>query len=241
MKGRISLIAAFALGICLAVGPAHADLVFLGPGTLGGQGLGAVATVLTMTSPGSSSAESGCVAGGVGGVTVVGAGACPGAGPHGLPAFTGLDNIAINVARSATSLGLTDFHDLRILFNADEPAGNGITISNLSLTLWDPANGQILDARYIAAPVTFASTNPGVGNAGFFFGLDNAQATGLNGILAAFPALVLGLSANATDATGGPETFSLGARTTAVPEPTTLVLLSFGLTAVSWMSRKRVR
>jgi len=229
--------------LCIFVGPAQADLIGLGPGTLGGQGLGSVLTVLTMTSPGDSTTESGCVAGGVGGATVVGAAACPGAGPHGGTAFTGLNNIAINVARSATSLNLTDFHDLRILFNADEPAANGITLTNLSLTLWNPANGQILDARYIAAPAVFASTNPGVGNAGFFFGLDNTQANTLNGILAAFPAAVLGLSANASDATGGPETFSFGvvASRTSVPEPTTLVLLGFGITAIGWISRSRAR
>ena len=233
--------------LCIFVGPAQADLISLGPGTLGGQGLGSVLTVLTMQSPGASTTESGCVAGGVGGVTVITAAACPGAGPNGGTAFTGGNNIAINVARSATSLNLTDFHDLRILFNADEPgaaATNGITLTNLSLTLWNPANGQILDARYIAAPpVSFASTNPGIGNAGFFFGLDNTQANTLNGILAAFPAAVLGLSANASDATGGPETFSFGvvASRTSVPEPTTLVLLGFGITAIGWVNRKRVR
>ena len=231
--------------LCAFVGPAQADLISLGPGTLSGQGLGSVLTVLTMTSPGSSSTESGCVAGGVGGATVVGAAACPGAGPNGGTAFTGLDNTPQNnTARSVTALNLTDFHDLRILFNPVEPgSASSITLTNLSLTLWNPANGQILDARYIGAPVAFASSDPGVGNAGFFFGLDNTQANTLNGILAAFPAAVLGLAANASDATGGPETFSFGvvAPRTSVPEPTTLVLLGFGITAIGWMNRKHAR
>src|SRR5262245_10515669 len=84
--------------LCIFVGPAQADLIGLGPGTLGGQGLGSVLTVLTMTSPGDSTTESACVAGGVGGVTVTTAAACPGAGPNGGTAFTGGNNIAINVA-----------------------------------------------------------------------------------------------------------------------------------------------
>jgi hypothetical protein len=39
-----------AMIVVLAVGTASADLILLGPDSLGGQGLGAVETVLTMTS-----------------------------------------------------------------------------------------------------------------------------------------------------------------------------------------------
>jgi hypothetical protein len=225
--------------VCFATGHASATLISLGPDSLSGQGLGAVDTVLTMTSPANTTTESGCVAAGVGGATVTGATACPGAGPNGLSAFTGGDEQAINVARAAAALGLTDFNDLRIVFNPSEPAGNSITVDNLSLTLWDPATGLILDAYYIANTVSFPSTDPGTGNAGFFFALDAAQATTANLLLANFPDLFVGLAANASEATGGLETFSLGVA--AVPEPSTLVLLGAGVVGIGLWARRRMQ
>ena len=193
-----------------------------------------------MTSPAASSTESGCVGGGAGGSTVTGASKCPGSGPTG-NAFTGGDEQAINNAPTAASLGLTDFEDLRILFNASEPAGNSIQLDNLALTLWD-TDGTILGAFYIPDEVPFASTNPGVGNSGFFFALDAAQAANANLLLAANPDLLIGLAANASDATGGLETFSVGAvGGTAVPEQTTITLLGLSLVGLHLVTRKRAR
>ena len=224
--------------LCLGVGPADAALVSLGADSLADQGVGSLDTALTITSPGSTTAESGCVAAGIGGATVLGAGACPGAGPHGLSGFTGGNEVATNEALAAGALGLTDFNDLRIVFSPSEPGANSITVENLSLTLWDPATGLILDAYYITAPVILANTNPGAGNAGFFFGLDAGQAATANLLLTNFPGLYLGLAANASNATGGPETFAFGVAV-AVPEPMTLMLLGLGVVALPLIGRKR--
>jgi hypothetical protein len=70
---------------------------------------------------------------------------------------------------------------------------------------------------------------PRVGNARFGFKLDSAQAAVENGILAAFPDLFIGLAANASKATGGLETFSVGVSGLAVPEPGSYALVGAGL------------
>src|ERR1700730_11466197 len=99
------------------MGNAFASLISLGPISLGGQGLGSVQTILTIQSPGSSTTETGCVASGAGGVLVAGAAACPGGGPFGGGAFVGGNEQAQNNTFSASALGLTDFNNLRIVFN----------------------------------------------------------------------------------------------------------------------------
>ena len=229
--------------LSLGMGTAFADLVPLGANSLQGEGLGHVDTVLTMQSPGSSTMESGCVGAGPGGTTVTGPTKCPrGSGPNGGTSFTGGNEQAINNVFSASSLGLTDFNNLRILFNADQPAGGPITLTNLALGLWSPS-GSFLDFRYVASPpVMFASTNPGIGNAGFFFGLDSTEAAVANGILAGNPNLLIGLAANASMATGGPETFSVGVSgATPIPEPAAFVPIALVMAVFALRKRLQFR
>jgi hypothetical protein len=229
MNHRFAVSAIFLLGACSA----FADLISLGPVSLGGQGLGSVNTVLTMQSPGNSTTESGCVGAGTGGVTVTGSSAC-------VSGNLGGNEQAINNTFSATSLGLTDFNNLRIIFNASEPGSNGINLDNLALSLWNPVDGSLIDAKNLPAPVVFASTNPGVGNAGFGFKLDSTQAAVENSLLADFPNLFIGLSASASDATGGHETFSIGSvgSVQTVPEPASYALVGLGFAGLI-MLRKR--
>jgi hypothetical protein len=138
----------------------------------------------------------------------------------------------------ASSLGLTDFNNLRIIFNPSEPqnaSARSISLDNLALTLWNPANGLILDAKNLPSALFFPDTDPGVGNAGFGFKLDSAEAAVENGILAAFPNLFIGLAANASEATGGLETFSVGV---SVPEPGSYALIAAGLVGLIVLRRR---
>ena len=230
-------LAVSAIVLSLSAGSAFADLISLGPVSLSGQGLGSVNTVLTMTSPANSTTESGCVGAGVGGVTVTGASKC-------VSGNTGGDEQAINNSFAAASLGLTDFNNLRIIFNASEPnnaSSNGISLDNLALSSWNPADGSLIDAKNLPAGVTFPTTNPGVGNAGFGFKLDSAQAALENSLLATFPNMFIGLSASASDATGGLETFSVGVSggTTVVPEPSSLLLVVSGIAGLAARRARR--
>ena len=66
--------------------------------------------------------------------------------------------------------------DVRVLFNASEPGGNSITIDRITFSFQSGAN--ILNLSN-AAPLVFASTDPGLGKAGFLLSLDARQMAAL--------------------------------------------------------------
>jgi hypothetical protein len=197
-------------------------------------------TTLTFSSAGSSSTESGCVGGGIGGTTVTGASACP-------AGFTGGDEQAINNVYTAAAIGIADFTQLQLIFNASEPGGvstRGITIENLALTLWDPTSGLILGAFYLPSPYVIADAFPGVGNAGHGFVLDATQAGAANLLLAAFPELRIGVAATASSATGGQETIFVrsvegGGPPSEIPEPGTWALVVSALGGLAGLRKFR--
>jgi len=230
-KSRL-LAAALGAAAMFAASGAGANLVYLpADNTLfQGSGLGAVNTVLTLTSPGSSSSETGAV-------FAVGAGldtsgdALEGSSQFGLP--------------SLGALGVTSTSDLRLILNATEPAGNSITVSALMLSFYDGL-GATLASFSLASPVTLASTMTGIGQAGFVFGLDAAQAATATTLLGAstttFANVRVGLAATLTDATGGPDTFFAGnaAQVAAIPEPSTYALMLAGLACIGFTVRRRM-
>lgn len=215
----------------------YASLIPLGAVPSGGSGLGAVTTVLTFTSPASSSNETGCVGAGAGGTAITGSSVCPSA------TFTGGNEQAVNNVFSTATVGFTNFGDLQLIFNASEPgSAPGITLNNLALTIYNSA-GVLQQTHTLAAPYVISDAFSGVGNAGFGFMLDSTEAAQANALLTANPGAVfyIAAAANASEATGGLETIFV--RTTAaaaaVPEPVSSWLVGGGLLVLGLL-RKRL-
>ena len=226
------LAAAVGTAALFAASGASADLVYLPADNalFQGSGLGAVNTLLTLTSPGSSSTESGAVFA-VGAGLDVNGDALKGTSQYGLP--------------SLGALGITSASNLRLILNATEPAGNSITVNQLMLSFYDSL-GASLASFTLAGPVVIASTFTGIGQAGFAFGLDAAQAATASSLLGAsgtpFADVRVELAATLTDATGGPDTFFVGnaAQVAAIPEPSTYLLMFAGLACIGFTVRRRM-
>jgi hypothetical protein len=202
---RLLLTAAIAV---LAVTSAKADLILVGPTQGNGAGLGNRSTVLTIQGRGPGGTESGCV------------------GPNLDTANCGIADDSVKTGNSQIgvytmgALGLIDFADLRIVFNAAEPGNaQSLTLDTLELSLW---NGNAQTIFSLAAPVNLDATFLGVGQEGYLFRLDDTQAALANA--AANGSTILGLGAIINGATGGPETFSFAVQASAVPEPSTWML-----------------
>ena len=226
-KKASNALAIAALGISLAATSAQAALILVSPENFGGTGLGAVNTILTVQSAGNSTTETGAVS--FNGVTDVRTGDASNAGTQ---------------TRTISSLGVASASDVRVVFNALEPgnAENSITLTSLVLSIFSPIGATLFSSGPFT-PINFTDTFTGAGNSGFVFRLDApdtlaAQALGFG---VGSGANRIGLSASATNATGGFETFFVGATVTTVvpvPEPATLGLFSAALLGLWGVRRK---
>jgi hypothetical protein len=216
---------------------ASASIILVSPIEQTGTGLGAVNTVLTITSPANSTIETGCVAPSGSGTTTSGCG------------FADSNVQAAIGTPTLSAAGVASAADLRIVFNASEPANaSDIQLNALVLTLYN-SSGTAISTHSIAAPIFFSSTLTGTGNSGFVFQLDPGQANSAQSAIdtaGGLGVVRVGLGASAGVAGGGPgsatgglETFFVEGSSTigggggggggAVPEPATNLLIGAGL------------
>lgn len=214
------LTVAGSIALAFAATSANATLEFLGPVDLTGTGLGAVNTILTITSPANSTTESGSVTW------------------NGSTDVTSGDTLAINHTLTITDLGAATAADFRVVFNPSEPGNdtNGITLTNLVATIYSPTGTALWNSGNLPSPIVFSSTDLGTGKSGFLFGLDAPQAAAAQAFWDG--ANHIGLLGSATDATGGVETFF--GMAAAVPEPSTYAMMAAGLVLLGFIGKRRM-
>ena len=242
---------------CILSATASASLVYNSTIHVSGQGFGAVPRHLTIQANGGST-ESGCVGVSSQGAIVVGPGGCTGdavIAPNGVIPTGGdepnpqNDNQKYGIP-TLGSLGITDAGQIGILFNATEPSGNSINVTDITLNFFS-GTGILLTS--IDGSNNFPDppgSQPGNGVAGFVFVVDAAQQAILNATIfsqVGFGSTILSLNSTLTNVAGGPESFVIynrggggGGTIVEIPEPGTLALLGIALLGGLAASRKRL-
>lgn len=247
-KRKLWVGAAIASAILGVSAGANASLVQIGQLDLGAQGFGNAPRLLTIQGNGNSTFESGAI--GISGGSMVAL--SPGIADASVYLGNGVQNLGGDTVNPLNnnkfgiptlgSLNWTSGADVRLLFNATEPGGNGLTVSDVTLKFY---NGNSVIAA-IDGSFSLASTMTGNGTSGFLINVDSAQQTFLNSSvfgLSGSSAFRIALEATISDATGGPESFSAVPSTpvviSAIPEPETYAMMLTGLGLMGAIARRR--
>ena len=147
-------------------------------------------------------------------------------------------------------IGWDGAEDIGLIFNSTDPAGDSITIDDITLKFY--LDGQLLAA--IDGNMSFADTEQGNGVAGFLLSVDDEQQAFLNSTIFSrndFGDIRIALETTISGAAGGPESFwaanlnrngSTGSTSTGgtqVPAPAGLGLFALG--ALGLLARRRRR
>ncbi len=226
---------------------ANANLVLNGEFSTGAQGFGNAPRLLTIQGQGNSTTESGAI-GIVGGNIVA---LTPGIANASVFSGNGVTNAGGDTVSPLSdnqkfgiptlgSLNWTSGANVNLLFNAAEPGGDGLTVSDVTLKFY---NGNTVIAA-IDGSFSLLSTVTGNGSAGYLINVDAAQQTFLNSTVfnqAGASNFRIALESTITGVGGGAESFSAISATSvsAIPEPETYGMMLAGLGMIGMIGVRR--
>lgn len=256
-KSRSSKFVAGVLG-CLFTATASASLVYDSSILLSAQGFGNAPRDLTIQRLGNSTSpagtESGCVGVSSTGTIVVGPAGCTqdakfmgnGVFAAGGDEASPLDDNQKFGIPTLASRGITDASQIGILFNATEPGGDSIDVTDLTLNFFT-STGVLITS--IDGQQRFESSFAGNGLAGFVFVVDAAQQVFLNNTVfnqPGFANFFLSLNSSLGEVgAGNPESFrivNLGGGSVppqAIAEPGSLALIGLALAGLAAARRRQ--